>query len=77
MNDRVVTGLQELKLRDEARRLEIDAIKGLIKLSQRASEAVVPMIIVYDHKIHRLAMCMSNVGRRELINTHFHDLIAD
>lgn len=77
MSDRVVHGLYELKRTDEARRLESNAIKGLIKLAQRASEALALMLIVYDHQIHRLAMCMSNVGRRKLINARWHDLIAD
>ena len=77
MGERVVHGLYELKRTEEARRLEINAIKNLLKLTTRAAEALALISIVDDHQMNRVAVVMSDVGKQQLVQARWHDIIAN
>lgn len=77
MEDRIVNGLYVLKRTDEARELESNAIKGLVKLAIRAAEALALMLIVNDHEIQRLTVMMGEIGRQKIAEARWHDMIAN
>lgn len=74
--DRVVHGLYELKRTDEARRVESDAIRELIKLAARTAEALALLMIAHDHQMHRLTLSMGKEGRQRLVECRINDLVS-
>jgi Nup133 N terminal like/Non-repetitive/WGA-negative nucleoporin C-terminal len=70
------TGVHRIKKSSEARRIEVVAIRNVVQLASRCSEALAFLSILSDHQLHRIVPALQPDVRNELVDMQFCDLVA-